>query len=257
MLIAVTGLILLSFVVFFWSWTERPSVWDGLIGNEAKREIIYHPKSIIVLDCAFNLYLLPARFDFTHFILAKIQQWNSNREMPVTRRQSHVLFTKDNVGRMESFALKKSNYVDIAGSQRGRDMPGVFKWNHDNSFSWVSVTCDSLSIANWTASIDICPFGDLQCSLRRIGSILGSIGSLSSRAHLVNVDYQQSNGYSERTPFNKFFPKWGVIFAPVGLCIGFWGWYNIRDGRRLKWGTAAVVVGCILWGYGFARLITL
>lgn len=104
---------------------------------------------------------------------------------------------------------------------------------------------------------DMCAFALNQGIVSEIIRRLGSVRRFFSRTHLTNVDDQQAASDSERTPFQNFFPKWGSVFAPIGLVAGFWGWSNIRDNRRLRWGTTAFVCGLIMWGYGFARLITL
>ena len=86
---------------------------------------------------------------------------------------------------------------------------------------------------------------------------LSSFSGFFGRSHLKNVNDQQSKSDENGGILKHFFPKWGSIFAPLGVLIGGWGYWNIRDNRRLFWGTSTFLFGCILWMYGFARLITL
>ncbi len=85
----------------------------------------------------------------------------------------------------------------------------------------------------------------------------GGIGSFSGCTRLANVHYQQSERDTYRQIFKNLFPKWGFVFAPVGLFLMWIGWSDIRQDVNLRWGMTSFFSGCILWMYGFARLITL
>jgi hypothetical protein len=90
-----------------------------------------------------------------------------------------------------------------------------------------------------------------------VGRGLSRIGSFGSRTRYTDVDYQQRERNGDREIFKKLFPKWGLILAPAGLFLMWIGWGNIRDNLNLRWAMVSFFGGCILWMYGFARLITL
>ncbi len=52
-----------------------------------------------------------------------------------------------------------------------------------------------------------------------------------------------------------FPPRRFWIPAFIGLLVGWWGWHNIRNDRRLFWGTCAFLFGIILWGYEIYRFL--
>ena len=58
---------------------------------------------------------------------------------------------------------------------------------------------------------------------------------------------------NDRCDFNTFFPSWSIVFAPIGIAVIGWGWWNIRDNRWQSFIT--FLIGCILWMYGFAAVL--
>jgi hypothetical protein len=56
--------------------------------------------------------------------------------------------------------------------------------------------------------------------------------------------------------FNRSFPPWSIwIPALVGLIVAWWGWHNIRNGRRLISAIFAFISGMVLLGCEFFHFI--
>lgn len=69
-----------------------------------------------------------------------------------------------------------------------------------------------------------------------------------------NIDEQQASGAPGNDDFNPFFPSWGIVLAPVGWVVLGWGWWHIREDRRIH--LLAFIGGCLLWMYGLGCIIT-
>jgi hypothetical protein len=93
----------------------------------------------------------------------------------------------------------------------------------------------------------------LQCMSCEIGGFFRGLGCLFGRPHLADVDQEQTESGND----SKFFPKWGLVFAPIGIAGIWWSWDNIRAERRVFFSVSVFVASAILWMYGLARLITL
>ena len=64
---------------------------------------------------------------------------------------------------------------------------------------------------------------------------------------------EQSKRDADSNDLNYLFPPWSVIFAPIGIAVLGWGWWNIRDNRWRS--SITFLIGCILWMYGFAAIL--
>jgi hypothetical protein len=79
--------------------------------------------------------------------------------------------------------------------------------------------------------------------------------SLSSPP-LVAANDGIGNNRADPNHFSSSFPPWRCwIPAFFGFIVGWWGWHNIRNDRRLFWGTCSFILGLILWGYGFSQYL--
>jgi hypothetical protein len=84
-------------------------------------------------------------------------------------------------------------------------------------------------------------------------AVPSSIGGFLGGTHQEDIHNQQSEGNNDRCDFNTFFPSWSIVFAPIGIAVIGWGWWNIRDNRWQSFIT--FLIGCILWMYGFAAVL--
>lgn len=83
--------------------------------------------------------------------------------------------------------------------------------------------------------------------------LIGGVRSFLSSTHLADINQKQTDSDKD----GKFFPKWGLVFAPIGAAGIWWSWDNIRSERRVCFSLTVFVASAILWMYGLARLITL
>jgi len=96
---------------------------------------------------------------------------------------------------------------------------------------------------------------EFENGLGSIGSILGGISSFLGCTPEQNVYYEQAKRTGCDGYCSSFFPKWSVIFAPLGLVLLGWGWWNLRDNRRPYFSLSVFWSGCILWMYGLADIL--
>jgi hypothetical protein len=58
------------------------------------------------------------------------------------------------------------------------------------------------------------------------------------------------NSSKNGSEFYQVFPPWRLIWSAMfSIGISFWGWWNIRNNRRVMCGFASFVFGLFLWGY--------
>ena len=88
-----------------------------------------------------------------------------------------------------------------------------------------------------------------------VSRFLCGIGSFLGRTQQDNINNEQADGARSDSYTSKFFPCWSIICAPAGLALLGWGWWRLRDGCRLNLSVPVFLVGCILWGYGFATIL--
>jgi hypothetical protein len=106
-----------------------------------------------------------------------------------------------------------------------------------------------------------CEFGTnpwtrhFQLSPGSFGGALGSIGGFFIGEQSDEVYDKQSEGNNNRSDFATLLPRWGVIFAPVGLVMLAWGWWNLRSERRVNLAEPTFWCGVIFWMYGFAFIV--
>jgi len=82
------------------------------------------------------------------------------------------------------------------------------------------------------------------------GSLLTSVIHLEPGKNSVSDNRSYTNQFGGRFP-----PRRLWIPAFCGLIVGWWGWHNLRNDRRLSWGTIAFLSGIILWGYEVYRFV--
>ena len=96
------------------------------------------------------------------------------------------------------------------------------------------------------------PISSFELPSSGISRLSSSVGGFLSRSHLANIYQEQPQSYKDR----RFFPKWCFVLA---LIIGFvginWGIDN-QWSRRKRLTAVAFSLGCILWMYGFAGILT-
>jgi hypothetical protein len=71
------------------------------------------------------------------------------------------------------------------------------------------------------------------------------------------INYRNSDPYSDRSAFKNNFPKWRWIGVAV-ISFGFmcYGWWHLRNNRRIGWGFCWWFIGIALWGYTVDMLIS-
>src|SRR5215467_3383310 len=123
-----------------------------------------------------------------------------------------------------------------AGGINGRGLAGInyLTANLDLPISgWSFLESYLLDNHVWTYRI-LCPF--LGCVKTLLGgrSLLERrIGSMLSRTPEEDIYSEQSQGADSDADFSTFFPRWSVIFAPFGIWLLGWGWWNIRSNSRI------------------------
>jgi hypothetical protein len=76
------------------------------------------------------------------------------------------------------------------------------------------------------------------------------IGNPSVGFNGVPDDGSNSNQFRER------FPPWRMyINSLLGFFVGWWGWHNLRNDRRLFWGTLCFIFGIIIWSYAVYKFL--
>ena len=67
---------------------------------------------------------------------------------------------------------------------------------------------------------------------------------------------RQSNPYTHGRCFENHLPQWSHVgLAIAGLFVMFFGWINLRKGRREAFSLFAFLLGCVTWGYSVNWLI--
>ena len=95
--------------------------------------------------------------------------------------------------------------------------------------------------------------------LSRLRGGFSGLSSLFGGTHLASVNDQQAQGNQDSATFERPLPPFLFWISALTGAVGvFWGWGRIRSDRGNRfWNSIAFIVGCILWIYGFAGLITL
>jgi hypothetical protein len=97
--------------------------------------------------------------------------------------------------------------------------------------------------------------GDRQSISGGIGGAFGSVRCLIGRTKSEDIYEKQPSSDDDRSDLSRLLPRWGVIFAPLGLMFLSWGWWNLRSSRRLRLAERTFWAGAFLWMYGFAVVL--
>jgi hypothetical protein len=143
-------------------------------------------------------------------------------------------------------------------SPQGRhSSPSKFSWDMatilkvDNYFSFLFRVLRNNKISQdsvFSSESYISSLTDLQSILREFVSV-----NHLPKLHTVDDSYKDTDENGAK--FKSYFPPWGLIgLAVLSLFLGFWGWLNLRTGRRIFWSFWGFCIGCSLWGYSVLNL---
>ncbi len=86
--------------------------------------------------------------------------------------------------------------------------------------------------------------------------INSGIGRPLSLTALESIDEENQESSYYGDGFKTFFPWWSCIpCAILGLRLIRWGWWNLRDGKRIPVSEYAFYGGCICWLYGAGGIL--
>ena len=72
--------------------------------------------------------------------------------------------------------------------------------------------------------------------------------SIACRGPLSSVNKKGINSNDEHNSFKPNLPHWCFVgLAMASLFTSFWGWYNLRNERRIGWGILTSTLGLIGW----------
>jgi hypothetical protein len=201
---------------------------------------------VFVLDSSIDKHL-PI---YTSYRILPVPMGNLYSRRNYLMRQYHAL----NIGvhlrnafwRTVDWGLKFRR-IDNGLHPQGRSVPGVLEINSD---------------ANWKSRIIIAVLVNtlnsdpraiiesrlVQLSESSIGCSLSSLGGILGGAPKEDIYQEESGSTRSDSYFNPFLPRWGFIFAPIGIVTLAWGWWHIRGDRRIH--LLAFIGGCLLWMYG-------
>ena len=78
--------------------------------------------------------------------------------------------------------------------------------------------------------------------------------SVGSSCVVGSNDHQRDTANC-RYIFKRIFPQWRLVgSAMLSLSIKG-GWWNLRSGRRIRWGAYTFLIGCTLWGYSISLIM--
>ncbi len=97
-------------------------------------------------------------------------------------------------------------------------------------------------------------FGSYYASISGSKSLLRNIDRVLRGKHEKNIYHQKSESAYRPYDFDRLFPFWGVVCAPIGIVALSYGWWHIREDRRIH--LIAWIGGCLIWMYGLASVLT-
>jgi hypothetical protein len=176
--------------------------------------------------------------------------WRENPEIVELRYAMFVITKIRSLSAIDQQRLKFSMHVNGWPSSHGSYVERLD--NHPIRSNRFLARVSRIKV--WMNPRAILPFEISDSSIRRA---LGSFGGFSRFPRLPSVDTENTESDQDSPYLKRFFPRWCAIFAPFGAIVLGWGWWNLRDNRRLPWSAISFCVGCIFWIYGFTRLVSL
>jgi hypothetical protein len=127
----------------------------------------------------------------------------------------------------------------------------------DTDFHWSSGNHGDILVWNVLQNENIRSLVNLKLLLHFLESLsggsgrgIGGIPLLPTVLHLESRKNGVHDDGSDPGHFRSRFPPWTLLVpAFIGLFIGWYGWHNIRNGRRLFWSVVIFLIGIILWAY--------